>query len=156
FRSWSDGGAQTHEMIIPPGGMSAVATYRGLPANQLLIETAVVHNNQFRLGVSSGAGPFYPGGSRSTVSPANWGALADQIQGTGGFLEIADPLPATAGQRFYRAVLLPQVSFGPPDFAAAVEGHGTGITSVSVPLTATGDNRVLLVGVSWTDSRGRS
>src|SRR5262249_41149400 len=36
------------------------------------------------------------------------------------------------------------------------EGHGTGITSVSVPLTATGDNRVLLVGVSWTDSRGRS
>ena len=148
FQSWSDGGAQSHDLIVPAAGVSLMADYRTIAPGTLAVASAAFVGADFRVQFSSTTGRLYRVEFSSQLVPAMWNTLADLIVGTGGLMEVPDPAPA-ASQRFYRVLQLPPASFGLPDFATAAESHGLSLSSVSTSLNAVGENRLLLAGICW-------
>jgi len=149
FQSWSDGGAQSHEVVIPEQGVSAEATYRTVSPGTLTIASAQFAGNFFKVQFTSSTGRLYRVEFASQLMPSSWNLLADFIPGTGGLVEVPDPTANRNGQRFYRVLQMQQVNLGLPNFASAAEGRAQNVSSLSMTLNAPGENRVLLAGVCW-------
>ena len=86
--------------------------------------------------------------------PGSWVKVVDQVPGTGSLVEVVDAAAGAAQQGFYRVILAPLISTGPPVFAASAEAHDVNVTTLSTPLNSSGSNRVLVVGLCWNDHSG--
>ena len=151
FQAWSDGGAQSHTILVPPADLALTATYRVAAQGAPLIQSAQWQGTAFRLVFTSEAGQLYRVERSRTLLPGSWETVADQVPGTGSLVEIIDSGAGSEQQGFYRVILLPVVAVGPPGFAVSAEAHDLGVSTLSTSLNAIGNDRLLVVGLCWDD-----
>jgi len=150
FKGWSDGGSQAHTLVVPMEDMSVRATFIAAPIGFPVILSAVRLPGGFRLTFDSIAGRQYRVERSSALVEGSWATLPGQLTGTGFPVQFTDSSVGSAGQLFYRVVLLPGSS-GPPGFLSAAEAHDLDVSTLSTTLTSTGNNRLLLAGLCWND-----
>jgi glucose/arabinose dehydrogenase/PKD repeat protein len=151
FQSWSDGGAKSHTLVVPPSDLALTATYRVAVQGVPFIQSAQWQGTAFRLVFTSEAGRFYRVERSRTLLPGSWATVADQVPGTGLLVEVIDTAAGSAQQGFYRVLLLPTVAAGPPGFASSAEAHDLRVSALSTSLNSIGNDRVLVVGLCWDD-----
>ena len=154
FQAWTDGGAQSHTVIVPEQDLNLSASYRIGQSGELFIESTAIQPNGFRLRFNSVAGKKYRVERSRTMLAGSWSKVADQVPGTGSLVEVVDAIVNLSTSGFYRVSMLPDGTSGSPAFAAGAEAHALNVSSLSTSLLSTGDNRVLLVGLCWNDSTG--
>ena len=156
FQAWTDGGAQSHTLVVPGQNVNLSAVYRPGQRGDLVIESAVIQSNGFRLRFSSVAGRNYTVERSQNMLSGSWSKVADQVPGTGSSVEIIDAITNLNRLGFYRVSTDADGSSGPPAFATGAEAHGLNVATLSTPILSSGDNRVLLVGLCWYDPSGNS
>jgi glucose/arabinose dehydrogenase/PKD repeat protein len=151
FQVWSDGGDQTHTLVVPTHDLSVTATYFSAPAGSPVILSATRLANEFQLRFNSILGRQYRVERSETMLPGSWAFVSSQLTGTGFPVQFTDTAIGNAGQLFYRVVLLPGGSSGPPGFLTAAETSGLDVSALNVTVNSSGDNRLLLAGLCWND-----
>jgi PKD repeat protein len=151
FQAWSDGGAQSHSLVVPPSDVALTAAYRVTLPGVPVIELAQWQGTAFRLVFTSEAGRFYRVERSRTLLPGSWVTVADQVPGTGALVEVIDTAANAAEQGFYRVLLLVPVASGPPGFAVSAGAHDLDTSVLSTSLNSAGADRVLVVGLCWDD-----
>jgi len=77
------------------------------PASVLLLGSVSANGADIIVSFSSIQGIVYRVEYKDRLSPAGWSLLADQIQGTGGIMQITHPGAAQLPQIYYRVAVLP-------------------------------------------------
>ena len=154
FQTWSDGGVKLHTVVVPTTNLALTASYAMPPPGVPIIQSAQKQGTTFRLKFTSVAGRLYRVERSRTLLPGSWVKVADQVPGTGSLVEVADTAAGIVQQGFYRVILLPIASSGPPGFAASAEAHSVNVNTLSTSLNSPGSNRVLVVGLCWNDHSG--
>ena len=154
FQAWTDGGAQSHAVIVPNLNVNVSAVYRTGQPGDLVIQSVAIETNGVRLRFSSIAGRTYRVERSQAMLAGSWSKVADQVPGTGGSVEILDSLANLNQSGFYRVSIVAGGTSGPPGFASGAEAHGLHIAALSTSLVSAGENRLLLVGLCWNDDTG--
>ena len=101
FFSWSDGGAQTHTLVVPAAAASYTAMLR--PADLPHITGIGITDGALSLSFPSAVGWTYVIEYQDNLGAASWETLLS-VPGNGAVQTISDPQPAAAS-RFYRLQL---------------------------------------------------
>lgn len=155
FQSWTDGGAQAHEILIPTNHLSLTARYLAGGPGQAHIESMTRLSNGVQLRFTTESGLSYLLQRSPNMLPGTWTNLGTHA-GNGSLITIVDPLPLNGTQAFYRIALFTPENLGSPGFAAASEVHAQNTRTFNTALNVTGQNRALLVGICWNDPQGDS
>lgn len=150
FNLWSDGGSQSHEILVPASNLALTARYFPAAPGQAHIESVARLSNGFQLTFTTESGRGYSLERSPTMQPGTWTNVGD-YNGTGLPIAVLDAFPKNATQAFYRVKLAPVGMFGPPGFAAAAEVHALNTRTFTTSLNVTGANRALLIGLCWND-----
>jgi len=151
FQAWTDGGTQSHALIVPNRNVNVSAVYRPGQPGDLVIQSVAIQTNEFRLRFSSIAGQMYRVERSQTMLAGSWSTVADQVPGTGGSVEVLDSFAGLNQSGFYRVSPVAGGTSGPPGFASGAEAHGLNAAALSTPLVSSGENRLLLIGLCWND-----
>ena len=155
FQSWSDGGMQAHEILIPTNNLNLTARYLAGGPGQAHIESMTRLSNGVQLRFTTEGGRSYSIQRSPNMLSGTWTNIGD-YSGTGSTITILDMLPNNAAQAFYRIALTTGGNVGPPGFAAASEVHAQNTRIFNTTLNVTGQDRALLVGICWNDPQGDS
>ena len=152
FGSWSDGGAQTHTIVVPAADQSYVATFQASAAPPAIAAYAFNEGSGTTAADASGSGL-----TGTLTNGATWGAGrnagAVQLDGVNDFVELGNPAALQLTGSMTVSAWVNSAAF-PVDDAAIVSKRASG--EVGYQLDTTVDRGPRTIGFKLTSSSGGS